>query len=451
MDLGGRSVIPGLFNTHCHVQMVTPAIVADGPGALASRFLGRRQVRFNVAECLRRGVTTVRDAATEDLEGNRRLQEAIEWDGQKGPRILQAVYVGMHGSAWTPYRKLENRLLHLAAGLPWVDFEEPNSGSVTFEPDADAGRVREAVDRAVDERGARFIKVYEEPAQLVTYRPGAPIMSFAQLEALVDRARARGVPVTMHHGTVEALRRGVRAGVTSLAHLPFDRLLVDDDVRALVDSGCILEPTVSMAWDLCWKLDGDANRHHPRLDRLTRQRRRNMMDLVDAFWIGGLAGTVKSGLQRVEEGRTISFGTLDMSAPFRYFSDIVTHGIDNFNRLFEAGATIACGNDGGVPPCTVPMIGQELAMMDFCRREAGEPHGLTGAEALRIACLNSARTLGMEDRAGSLARGRMADLVVLDGDPFQNPDLLGSPAAAVFRDGRLVANPAGLDYSTSNV
>lgn len=447
IDLKGRTVIPGLFNTHCHIQMVTPAIVADAVGGLTARLFHQRQVHFNMAECIRRGVTSIRDTATEDLDGNRRLDEAIGRGTMPGPRIHQAVYVGMLGSSWSPNRTLKNRLFHLAAGLPYVDFNAANSGIVTFAPGGDRQQVRDAVDRAIDERGARFLKVYEEPAHLVTYQPGAPLMEGWQLDALADRARARGVPVTMHHGTVEAFRRGVKAGVTSLAHLPFDQPLNQEDIRAFLDSGCIIEPTVSMAWDLCWKLEGD-DAGVPRLAQMDEFRRGLVDDLVDEFWVRGLCDAVKSGLQRVSSGRTMSFGILDMAAPFRYFSAIITHGVDNFNALFDSGAVMACGNDGGVPPCTVPMVGHELRVMDFFLRHGRESQRLTGRQALQIATGNSALAMGLDGQAGTLAAGGVADLVILDGDPLQDFGLLGSPAAAVFREGRLVSNPAGLAVSS---
>ena len=43
--------------------------------------------------------------------------------------------------------------------------------------------------------------------------------------------------------------------------------------------------------------------------------------------------------------------------------------------------------------------------------------GFTPVEAIRIATLNGATYLGRETRVGSLAVGKQADLVVIDGDP----------------------------------
>ena len=45
--------------------------------------------------------------------------------------------------------------------------------------------------------------------------------------------------------------------------------------------------------------------------------------------------------------------------------------------------------------------------------------GFTPLEAIRIGTLNGARYLGLDERIGSLAPGKQADLVVVDGDPSQ--------------------------------
>ena len=46
--------------------------------------------------------------------------------------------------------------------------------------------------------------------------------------------------------------------------------------------------------------------------------------------------------------------------------------------------------------------------------------GFTPLEAISIGTLNGARYLGREARIGSIAKGKQADLVVLNGDPSTN-------------------------------
>jgi predicted amidohydrolase YtcJ len=76
-DLQGKSVIPGLFNVHCHIQMINPTLLADLQTLKAKRRFHAQQVEKNMADCIERGVTHVRDAFTDDLRLNSRLKERI--------------------------------------------------------------------------------------------------------------------------------------------------------------------------------------------------------------------------------------------------------------------------------------------------------------------------------------------------------------------------------------
>ena len=82
-------------------------------------------------------------------------------------------------------------------------------------------------------------------------------------------------------------------------------------------------------------------------------------------------------------------------------------------------------------------------MFDFILNRDGKTV-FGGAEALRIATLQSARSMGLDNQYGSLEPGKVADLVVLDRDPFKDFHLVGSPVAALFMDGKLVINYCGL-------
>jgi imidazolonepropionase-like amidohydrolase len=60
--------------------------------------------------------------------------------------------------------------------------------------------------------------------------------------------------------------------------------------------------------------------------------------------------------------------------------------------------------------------------------------GFSFPEAIQIATLNGARFLGLDNRIGSIAAGKQADLVVLDGNPTrQIADI--EKVTLVFKDG----------------
>jgi imidazolonepropionase-like amidohydrolase len=76
----------------------------------------------------------------------------------------------------------------------------------------------------------------------------------------------------------------------------------------------------------------------------------------------------------------------------------------------QAGVILAMGFDSGPPGSNI----QELVRM--------VDGGLSPAEAIVAATAGSARALGLDDR-GTLEVGKVADLLVVDGDPLGDPKL----------------------------
>ena len=72
---------------------------------------------------------------------------------------------------------------------------------------------------------------------------------------------------------------------------------------------------------------------------------------------------------------------------------------------------------------------------------------MTPMQALQAATGWAAECLGWEDRLGTVEPGKLADLVVVDGDPLADISVLRDPAriALVVKDGKIAADrmPAG--------
>ena len=81
---------------------------------------------------------------------------------------------------------------------------------------------------------------------------------------------------------------------------------------------------------------------------------------------------------------------------------------DAMRLAAEAGVKVAMGTD-----CPVAPHGTNLNEL---RHMAA--HGFTPAQALHAATLSAAELMGLQEELGTIAPGRRADLVVLDGDPL---------------------------------
>ena len=67
--------------------------------------------------------------------------------------------------------------------------------------------------------------------------------------------------------------------------------------------------------------------------------------------------------------------------------------------------------------------------------------GMTPAQALRSATIDSARMLGVERELGDLKPGYLADIVAVDGDPTQDIRALRT-IGFVMKGGKVVRNDA---------
>jgi imidazolonepropionase-like amidohydrolase len=442
IDLQGKTVMPSLYNTHMHLASVGPAML---PGLREQRLIKRhtgQQIDKNMADCLARGITHVRDAWSADLRGTSVLKERISKGEIPGPRILQAVVVGLQGS-YMQEKSLISKLI-MQHTNPSKDY----AGSVTIPMNANERQVRDAVDIAIDERGAEVIKIGDQAASLMTGKP-LPVMTIEQLSAVADQARRRGVQSMMHHTSVESFRRGVMAGVSSLEHEPWVDRLTQADVEAFKASDCIIDPTISVFYVmLSWKLAGVGSNDHPELDRLTafRDETYTFAAIAEEFHIPELRACVMSSNKMRTGGKSKMMGVIDMSKLFAWNSQVAT-AFENFYLLYENGVPMTTANDT-LPPCTPAMMDLELLMMDHVLKGKPEGKQLSGAEAVRIATINSARSLGLEDEFGSIEVGKTADLVILDGDPLEDFRLIGSRVEALFMDGALVINNCGLEVES---
>jgi imidazolonepropionase-like amidohydrolase len=98
----------------------------------------------------------------------------------------------------------------------------------------------------------------------------------------------------------------------------------------------------------------------------------------------------------------------------------------------DAGVRLAMGFDSSPLRSATSEL---LALIDF---------GLTAGEALAAATSGSANALGLDDRIGTVEQGKLADLLVVDGDPLTEPSLLCDRARIwlVLRVGTPVAGAA---------
>jgi imidazolonepropionase-like amidohydrolase len=111
---------------------------------------------------------------------------------------------------------------------------------------------------------------------------------------------------------------------------------------------------------------------------------------------------------------------------------------ENFRKAVRAGVKIAFGTDAGVYPHGDN--GKQFAKMT--------EWGMTPMQAIQAATVNAADLLGWSDRVGSVAPGRYADLVAVDGDPLADIREL-ERVRFVMKGGTVYKGSAGVVPATS--
>ncbi len=121
-----------------------------------------------------------------------------------------------------------------------------------------------------------------------------------------------------------------------------------------------------------------------------------------------------------------------------------TGGAYAYRSLWESGALVANGSDAPIEELD-PLAGIRAGVLrTIDERPAWHPEqALTVAEAFHATCITPAWLAYDERRRGKLIPGYMADLVVLDRDPFaiEPEDLTDVQVVATMVGGRWVHNP----------
>ena len=241
----------------------------------------------------------------------------------------------------------------------------------------DADETRLAVNRFVDE-GASAIKVY--------FRLPLGLMKVA-----IETAHARGVPVMGHLEIVDA-RDAIRAGIDGIEHA--------------TSFGTALLPL------------RDAEKYRQSVLADNNARREGRYQVWNAIKLNTPQADALFKLI-VDRGVVVSptLAVFERQRGDKDTTDVHVHGFQQMEAFVglanKAGAKIVVGSHSDVPHAKRGWAYQrELELL--------VASGLTPMQALVAGTMNNARYFHIADRLGSIETGKVADLVLVEGDPLQN-------------------------------
>jgi imidazolonepropionase-like amidohydrolase len=365
IDLGGRTVIPGLVEAHIHLSYNNVKAIADLDLNCPPEYSTLRAAK-NAELALHCGYTAARSAgAVHRID--MALKQAIDEGLFPGPRLLAASrdICATGGMAdWNPsYLKLGMEGLALIADGP--------------------EQIRAAVRRSIKD-GADLIKCYIGGDALLPHTPIADCTyTLPEVQALVDEAKMRGRMTAAHVRGRQSSRVAAEAGVDSLEHATYAD---DETLRMIEDKGLVLVPGLRYLYSI------------------------------------------------VENGPAFGI-TEDVIAPTG-LRDEIKQAADTYRRARERGIKMCPGGDFGFAWNPHGEYAKDIQVfVDII--------GYTPVEAIRCATLWGAELMRMADRIGSVQAGKLADLVIVDGDPARD--------IAVLQDRRRLSVMKGGRFVTRNL
>jgi imidazolonepropionase-like amidohydrolase len=303
------------------------------------------------------GVTTVRDMAGDAIVLARRAAAATD-PRTPTPRILySAVFAGER------FFRTDRRTAPVAHGMrpgetPWL---RSVSDSLDVPLAVDVARAM----------GVTGLKLYAE-------------LTAAQVARVTAEAHRQGLKVWSHAAVIPARPSdAVAAGVDVLSHAD---LLVIEGIDSV--------PTTLAGYSAARQYDRVAP-SAPAVERVLRQMQERGTMLEPTLYVI---------TRQAERARR------DTLQRRLWTLDEWTYAVTR--RAHALGIPIVAGTDlmGAAATDSLPYIHDELALLV-------QRAGLTPLEAIRAATLDGARALGVEKDYGSVEPGKVADLVVLRGDP----------------------------------
>jgi imidazolonepropionase-like amidohydrolase len=223
--------------------------------------------------------------------------------------------------------------------------------------------------------GADNIKMMASGGVLTpNVNPRSPSLTVEELAAGFEEAIKAGKLTASHAQSTQGIKNAIQAGVRTIEHGVW---LDEEACQMMVDRGVYLDATLAAPYFI---------------------------------------------LKHAEDGKMAPYVVEKIKSMYR-------DHIESFKMAKRMGVKIICGTDAGTP-FNVP--GETVTELEQMQQA-----GLTPMEAIIAATKTSAEALRLDEVTGTIEIGKMADMIVVDGDPLSNLDVLRRPTY-VFKEGRSV-------------
>jgi imidazolonepropionase-like amidohydrolase len=366
-DLQGLSLMPGMVQSHFHSHFGAfgEGVSAPALGLEAAPAYLSMLAAHNAGLAVDAGFTGAigsSNAYAIDVS----LKEAILAGFVKGPSYLAGSRELVTTGEASDYDNNRNFFMELGnTGLTYAA-NGPDEWSLAARTEAG--------------RGADVIKISAGPGHGSSHARDVLYLTKAELRACVDAAHTLGKKVRAHAPSRASILECARAGVDIIDHA--DR--IDDEcIEAILDAGCYVVP--SMLWSA------------------------RFLELAESW-------------DHETSRLAISEGFPESPAAVRERIRGVREDFDYTCRAMpeaaRAGVKMVVGDDFGTP---IMPHGDYIPEFEIYVKQLGIPP----LDVIRWATRNGAELMGRGDTAGTIDSGKVADLLIVNGDPLVDISCLG--------------------------
>ena len=374
VDLAGRTLMPGMILCHFHTGFGPDS--GGAPPVLGLNrppaYLGMVAAK-NAQLAIDNGVTSIIGSSNGDLL-DVCLKEAILLGLTRGPRIVACTREFM--ASGDPADGT-NHAWHMELG---------NLGLIRRVDGVE--QMRQAVREEVG-RGCEIVKLSISRGHGAAPTTEHLYFTPEEIRVAVETAHSRGALVRAHCPSRTGVIECARAGVDIIDHA--DKI-DDEGIEAVVAADATITP--SMLWS------------------------ERYISFVESWDPAMGPFPVSAGLAEApwETAERLAGARED----YEYTAGMLP-------RMQEAGVRLALGDDYGF---AIMPHGDYVSEMEVYLK-----HGIPPLEIMRWATKNGAEAMQRADELGTVAAGKLADLIVVDGDPTRDLSVLREGIVAVVKDG----------------
>ncbi len=386
IEAAGKTVMPGLIDVHVHLG------ASGGFYEDTSKAFDPRGAERALEAYLYSGVTAVRSTGDtlDDMLKLRRLFGSGEKLGSElflcGPLFTTE---GGHGTEYGKFMPDAARASFLAGFV-----RTPHSP--------------EEARQQVDELARKGVDAIKGVLEAGT--PSYPFkrMDVGLLAAVADEARAKNLPVAVHTGNALDVADAVKIGAASVEHGSFADEIPDETIAEMKAKGTAFDPTLSVAEGFTAFGRGDG----------TLLKRSLVQQVAPKDLIAGT------------ESALTSEKTAAMREGISHYPMSVETGSRNLLKAWRAGVMLVTGSDAGnFLVLHGPTVQHEI--------ELWVAAGIPIEVALQAATSNAARLLRADSRIGTIAKGKEATLLMVDGNPLQDVHALSAISLVLMKGERV--------------